>query len=95
MHVGVVEICARAVDHKMVPSGAVVAAVLDRAAAGRDQRDAAFGEPVVALVGVAGPAGAEPRAGAAVVVPAAHREDVVEEVEGVALDVAGLGARSA
>ena len=87
MHVHVVDVGAGAVDHDVVAGGRVVLLELDRPAAGRHQRRAALGEHVLALVAVTGAAGAEAGAGAAEVVPAADREDVVVEVEGVALDV--------
>ena len=63
-------------------------------AAGGDQRRAALGEHVLALVAVAGAAGAEVGGGAAEVVAAAHREHVVVEVEGVALDLAACAVRT-
>ena len=94
MHVHVVEVGAVAVDHDVVPGRTVVLLELHLPAAGRDHARAALGEHIVALVGVAGAPGAEARAGAAEVVRAAHGEDVVVEVEGVALHVAGLRARA-
>ncbi len=76
-----VEAGALAVDHDVVAGVALVARVLDRAAAGGDQRRAAGGHHVLALVGVARPGGSEASAGVAEVVGAEEREGVPEEGE--------------
>src|SRR5215210_7920444 len=92
VHVGVVERGSPAVDHDVVAGRPVIPRVLHPPAAGRDHAGAAAGEDVVALVRVAGAPRAEAGARAAEVVPPADGEDVVVEVEGVALEVLGLGA---
>ena len=76
VHVRVVDVRALAVDHDVVARRGMEAAELHLAAAGGDQRRAAGGEHVLALMGVPGAAGAEVRAGAAEIVAAADREHV-------------------
>ena len=82
MHVDVVDVRAGAVDDEVVAGVGLVLVELDDAAARRDERRAARGEDVVALVGVAVAPGAERRDAGAVGVLAADRELVVDEVEG-------------
>src|SRR5829696_5619615 len=92
VHVDVVDLGPVAVDDEVVAGGGVVLLELNAAAARGHHASAARGHHVLALVDVSGAARAESRAGAAVVVAPADREDVVVEVEGVALDVARPGA---
>ena len=88
MHVDVVHVRAVAVDHDVVARQRVVRLGLHAPAARGHEPRAALGERVLALVGVARAPGAEAAGGAAEVVRAADREDVVVEVERVALGVA-------
>src|SRR6185436_1293475 len=76
----------------VVAGGGVVLLELHPAAARRHHARPALREGVLALVDVPGAARAEARARVAEVVGAADREDVVVQVERVALHVAGLGA---
>src|SRR5688500_19905250 len=92
VHVGVVDVGAVAVDHEVVARCGVVLLELHAAAAGGHHAGPAAGEEVVALVRVAGAARPEPRTGAAELVATADGEDVVVEIEGVALDVPRLRA---
>src|SRR5215213_950784 len=76
VHVHVIDVGAVAIDHDVVARGRVVLLKLDAAAAGGRHTRAALGHHVLPLVAVPGAAGAEAGAGAAVVMPAADREEV-------------------
>ena len=82
------------VDDEVVAGERLVAGILDRAAAGGDDRGAAPGHHVLALVAVPGAAGAEAAAGAAEVVRPEQREGVAVEREPEA-GGAGGGRRAA
>src|SRR5581483_1934051 len=81
VHVGGVLAGAGAVDDDVVAGAALPARELHRAAAGGDDRRAAGRHDVLALVDVAGAAGAEAPRAHAEAVRAAQREGVVEEQE--------------
>src|SRR5262249_2850745 len=70
-----------AVDHQVVAGGRLKARVLDPAAGGRDQRGAAGGHHVLALVGVTRARRPETAGAEAEFVRAENREGVAEEVE--------------
>src|SRR5688500_11112895 len=87
MHVDVVVLRLVAVHDHVVAGGRVVLVELHLARAGGYQLGTAAGEDVLPLMRVARAARAEARARLAVIVPAADREDVPVEVEGVAAGV--------
>src|SRR3954447_24090311 len=91
VHVDIVDAGAVSIDDDVVACQAVVALELHASAAGGHHRRATTGHHVLTLVGVPGAPGAEASGRLAVVVLAADGELVIEEVEGIAGEIADLG----
>src|SRR4051794_28979913 len=91
VHVDIVDAGAVSIDDDVVACQAVVALELHASAAGGHHRRATTGHHVLTLVGVPSPPGAEASGRLAVVVPPPDGELMIEEVEGIAGEIADLG----